>query len=165
MPYASCLVSCSVVWRWFHSSAGPYVFPCLSLSPLLNGALLVWGSGLLQPLLSRVFHIAPWERLSQLCALWDSLSSFRSLWLGRHILVWPVWPVIGFPLLGLHPSLCIVKLITIGYNCNCLDGQLNCQASAHWLIGVTTMHWLCYWWLGHSTLRTCEKLCGWVRLA
>ena len=24
----------------------------------------------------------------------------------------------------------------IGYCCNCLDGQLNCQVSAHWLMGM-----------------------------
>ena len=30
----------------------------------------------------------------------------------------------------------------IGYCCNCLDGQLNCQTSAHWLSSVTTMYWL-----------------------
>ena len=62
-----------------------------------------------------------------------------------YSLGWPVWPVIGFPLLGVHPSISIVKLIVIGYHHNHLDGQLNCQASAHWVIGVTTMYQLCYW--------------------
>ena len=45
-----------------------------------------------------------------------------------------------FPLLGVHPSISIVKLIVIGYHCNCLDGQLNCWAFAHWLIDVTIMY-------------------------
>ena len=40
----------------------------------------------------------------------------------------------------------------IGYCCNHLDGQLKCQASAHWLIGATTMYWLCYEWLGPNTV-------------
>ena len=109
----------------------------LSLGIPLNGALLVQGSLLLQPLLSRVFHIAPWDSLSGVCALWDSLSSFPSLQLGRCTLG---WPVVDYPLLGVHPSISIVKLIMIGYHCNHLDGQLNCQASAHWLISVTIMY-------------------------
>ena len=111
MYYASCLVSCSVVWRC----------PCSSACPLF-----VQRFGLLQPLLFRVFHIAPWDSLSGLCVLWDSLSSFPSLLLGRCILGWPVWPVIGFPLLGVHQSISIVKLIVISYHSNCLEGQLNC---------------------------------------
>ena len=125
----------------------------LTLSPcILLGTLLDWGSGLLQPLLSRVFLTAPWDSLSGLCALWDSLSSLTSLWLGRCTLGWPVWPVISSPLLGVHPSISIVKLIMIGYCYNCLDGQLNCRASAHWLISVTIIYWLCTWRLSHSTL-------------
>ena len=100
--------------------------------------------GLLQPLLFRVFCIAPWDSLSGLCALWGSLSSFPSLLLGRYTLGWPVWPVIGFPLLGVHPSISIVKLIMIGYHCYFLDGQLNCWVFTHWLIGVTIMYQLCY---------------------
>ena len=96
------------------------------------------GLGYCSPFLFRVFLIAPWDSLSGLCALWDSLSSSPSLWLGKCTLGWPVWLVIGFPLLGIHPSISIVKLIMIGYRCNCLDGQLNCRASAHWLIGATT---------------------------
>ena len=156
MPYASCLVSCSVVQRWFCRSACTVVLClmqlCLSLGTLLNGVLFVWGSWLLQPFLSRVFHIASWDSLSGLCALWDSLSSCPNLWLGRCTLGWPVWPVIGFPMLSDHPNISIVKVIMIGYCCNHLDGQLNCWASAHWLISVTTMYWLCYRWLGHSTI-------------
>ena len=97
-------------------------------------------------------HIALCDSLSGLCALWDSLSSFACPWLDSCILGWPVWPVIIYPLLGVHPSISIVRLILIGYHCNCLDGQLNYQASAHRLIGVTTIYWFCNWWLCHSTL-------------
>ena len=153
MPYASCLASCSVGWRLSCSLAGPYEF-CLSCHSLLNAAQLVWGFGLLQPLLFRVFCIAPWDSLSGLCALWGNLYSFPSLLLGRCTLGWPVCPVIGFPLLGVHPSISIVKLIMIGYHCNHLDGQINYQASAHWLIGLTIMYQLCNQWLCHSTLIT-----------
>ena len=129
---------------------------CLPIGFLLNGTLLVWGFRLLLPLIYRVFCIAPWDSLFGLCVVWDSLSSPPSLWLGRCTLGWPVWPVLGFPLLGVHPSISIVKLIVIGYHCNHLDGQLNCWASAHWLINVTTMHWLCYCGLGitHSLAAT-----------
>ena len=45
----------------------------------------------------------------------------------------------------------VAQLIVIGYCCNCFDGQLNCQAFAHWIISVTIMYWLCYHWLGPST--------------
>ena len=48
-------------------------------------------------------------------ALWDSLSG---LWL------------------AVYPSMTMVKLIMIGYCCNCLDGQLNYQASVCWLISI-----------------------------
>ena len=127
-----------------------------SACPLLNATqlstcLLIWGFGLLQPLLFRVFHIAPWEGLSRLSALWDSLSSFPCLLLGRCTLEWPVWSLIGFPLLGVYPSVSIVKVTMIGDYCNHWDGLLNCWAFEHWLIGVTIMYWLCYQWLGSST--------------
>ena len=151
MPYASCLASCSVGWRLSCSLVDPWMF-CLFWSTLLNEALLVCYFGLLQPLLFRVFCLAPWDNLSGLCALWDSLSSFPSLLLGRCTLGWPICPMIGFPLLGVYPSISIAKLIVIGYHCNCLDGQLNCQVFAHWLIGVTIMYWLCYQQLGPSAL-------------
>ena len=134
MPYASCLASCSAGWRLSCSSVDPQVF-CLFWGTLLYGALLVYLFGLLQPLLFRVFCIA----------CWDTLSSFPSLLLGRCTLGWSIWPMIGFPLLGVHPSISIVKLIMVGYHCNCLDGQLNCWAFTHWLIGVTIMYQLCYW--------------------
>ena len=102
---------------------------------------LSMGLGFCSPFYSGYFSLHP--RI-------DSLSSSPSLWLGRCILGWPVWPMIGFPLLGVHPSISTVKLIVTGYHCNCLDGQLNCWSSAHWLISVTIMYWLCDQWLGHS---------------
>ena len=49
----------------------------------------------------------------------------------------------GYSMIGAHPSMSIVRLIVIGYHCNCLDGQLNYQASAHWLICGATMYQLC----------------------
>ena len=109
--------------------------------------------GALQSLLSRVFCISPWDSLSGLYASWDSLSSFLGLWLGRCTLGWPVWPVVGYPLLGVHPSITIARLIMIGYCCNCLDGQLNYWASTQWQISVTIMYWIRNQWLCHSTLR------------
>ena len=123
----------------------------LSGGTLLNAAQLVWGFWGLQSLLSRVFHIATWDGLSRLSALWDILSSIQSLWLVRSTLGWLVLPVVGYPLLGIHPSVSIVKLTMIGYHCNCLEGPLNYRASAHWLIGVTVMYHSCDWWLCHST--------------
>ena len=143
MPYASCLASCSVGWRLSCSSVDPLDF-CLFWGTLLHGALLVCLFWAFAAPLFRVFHIAPWDSLSGLCALWDSLSSFPSLLLGRCTLGWPTWSVIGSPLLGVHPSISIVKLIVIGYHCNCLDGQLNCWAFAHWLISMTIIFQLCY---------------------
>ena len=54
----------------------------------------------------------------------------------RCILKWPVWPVIGYPMTGAHPSMSIERLIVIGYHCNHLNEQLTYQVSAHQLIGV-----------------------------
>ena len=129
MPYVSCLVSCSVVWRCSLQLS-------LSLGALLDGALLVQGFGLCSLFYLGYFCIVLWDSLAGLCALWDSLSS-------RCTLGWPTWPMIGYPLLGVHPNISIVRLIMIGYHCNHLDGQLNYQASAHWLISVTMMYQLC----------------------
>ena len=148
MPYASCLASCSVVWWWSCNSSVLLVLRYF----LLNAAQLFWGFGVLQPLLFRVFHITPWDSLYGLCASWDSLSSFPSLWLVRCTLGQPVWPVVGYPFLGVHPSITIVTLIIIGYHCNCLDGQLNCQASARWLIDVPNLHRMYGRWLCPSTI-------------
>ena len=162
VSYALCLLpsSCSVVCWWSCNSwcFGVLLvlryFLQLSLSSgiLRIEALLVQRFEVLQSLLSGVFCIVPWDSLSGLCASWDSLSSCPSLWLDRCTLGWPVWPVVGYPLLGVHPSITIVKLIVFGYCCNCLDGQLNYWASTHWLISVTIMFWIHDWWLCHSTL-------------
>ena len=140
MPYASCLVSCSVVSR---CSLQLSLYPDLAFCSFFCVGY---------------FCIVLWDSLSGLCALWDSLSSFSSLQLGKCILGWLVWPVIGYPLLGVHPSMSIVRLIVIGYYCNHLDGQLNYWASAHRLIGVTTMYQLCDQWLCHSTLAALSNL-------
>ena len=76
MPYASCLVSCSVVWRYSCSSAYRVVL-CLmqlSLSPDL---------GFCSSFYLGCFHIAPWDNLSGLCALWEAcLASQTSDWAG-----------------------------------------------------------------------------------
>ena len=90
--------------------------------PFCPSWLLPFHLGFCSPFYFRVFCIVPWDSMSGLCALWGSLSSFPSLLLGRCTLGRLVWPVIGFPLLGIHPSISIVKLIIIGYWCNHLDG-------------------------------------------
>ena len=109
----------------------PFIIPCLwlcgvSYALCLLPSFLQCCLAFAAPFLSRVFHIAPLDSLSGLCALWDSLSRFPSLCWGRCTVGWPVWPVVGYPLLGVHPSISIVKLIVIGYCCNHLDGHLNC---------------------------------------
>ena len=90
---------------------------------------------------------ALWDSLSGLVHSGIALSGFPGPWLGSCILGWPVWPVIGYPMIGSNPSMSIGRLIMNGYHCNCLDEQLNCQASANWLISGATNYWLCYWWL------------------
>ena len=118
----SLLQCCWVLLSW--SSA------CLVV--LLKGALLVWGFGLLQCLFYWVhIHIALWQSLSGLVHSGIALSGFPGPWLGSYILG---WHVIGNPMIDALPSMSIVRLIMIGYHCNHLDGQLNHQASAHWLI-------------------------------
>ena len=42
--------------------------------------------------------------------------------------------MIGYPMLGVHLSMSIVRLAMIGYHCNYLNGQLNYPAAAHWVI-------------------------------
>ena len=146
MPYASCLASCSVVWSCsLGQPACPGVFS-------LKEFCLSEDVGFCNLFYAVHIHTALWDSLSGLCAFWDSLSSFPGPWLGSCILGWPVWPVVGYPLLGVHSSMSIVRLIMIGYLCNQLDGHFNYQASANWLIGGTTMYWLCDQWLCHSTL-------------
>ena len=81
MSYASCLASCSVVLLSdvFHSTLTKFSAAQLDLScsPYWSPPCpRIWG---LQPLLSRVFCIAPWDSLSGLCASWDSLSGFLNL--------------------------------------------------------------------------------------
>ena len=156
MPYVSCLVSCSVDWSSSWSVAYPDVFSFRSSA--CPDVLYLMHLSLSEDLdFCSLFYlgyicIALWDSLSGLCAFWDSSPSFPDPWLGNCILGWPVWPVIGYPLLGVHPSMSIVRLIVIGYSCNCLDGQLNYQASAHWLIGGTTMYQICDQWLCHSKM-------------
>ena len=163
MPYASCLVSCSVVWRcslqlsrsWCTFLKG--ALACSDVSTLRELCLSA-NLGFCSLFYLGYIHIALWDSLSGLCALWDGLSSFPGLLLGNCILEWPVWPVIGYPLLGVHPSISMVRLIVIGYHCNHLDGQLNYWASAHWLTSVTTTYQLCNWWLCHSTIGTVHRI-------
>ena len=51
--------------------------------------------------------------------------------------------MIGYPLLGVHPSMSIARLVMSGYHCNHLDEQLNYPASAHWLIVWAIIYRLC----------------------
>ena len=143
MPYASCLVPCSVVWRCslLLSCLDAFSFEELCLSKDLG----LWSLFYLG-----YICIALWNSLSGLCAFWDSLSSFTGPWLGNCILGWPVWSVTSYPLLGVHPTISILKFIMIGCHCKGLDGQLIYQASGHWLFSGTTMHQLCDQWLCHS---------------
>ena len=60
-----------------------------------------------------------------------------------------VCPFIGYSLLGVHPSMSVVRRVVIGYHCNCLDGQLNYWTTTHQLIGVLLM---CGQWMCSSTL-------------
>ena len=108
-----------------------------------------WGSAV--PFYPGYFLIEPWDSLSDYVhpgiaclafwasdwagAFWGSLSGF----------------VISHLLLGVHPSVTLVKLIVIGYCCNCLDGQLNYLGSTHWLV-IISEELILYWWLCHSTL-------------
>ena len=134
MPYASCsVVSWCLMWNVAQLSSGI----------LLIGALLVPRPlGLCSPFLFRVFDIALWDSLSGLHAFSDSLSGFPGLWLGSCIVGRLVWPFIGYPLLGVHPSMSVVRWLVVGYCCNCLDGQLKYWATTHQLISMVTNVWL-----------------------
>ena len=55
-------------------------------------------------------------------SLWDGLSGlglFKSM-------------------IGVYLSVSIVSFAVIGYHFNCMDGQLNCQALTHCIIGRAT---------------------------
>ena len=145
MPYASCLVSCSVVGSCSSSQLTCPVVLCLmqlSLSEDLIFCSLFYPVHICTVLL---------DSLSRLVHSGIACLASQAPWLGSCILGWPVWPVIGYPMIGAHPSMSIVRLIVIGYHCNCLDGQFNYQASAHWLISGATMYWLFDWWLCYPT--------------
>ena len=88
-------------------------------------------------------HIALWDKLSGLVHSGIAMSGFPGPQLGSCILQWSAWQVIGYPMIDAQPSMSLVRLIVIGYNCNCLGGQLNYQAFAHWLIGGATNYRLC----------------------
>ena len=91
MPYASCLAPHCCLECSSGQPACPGVFslkePCLSED--LSFCNLFYA-----------VHIcsALWDNLSGLCVSWDSLSNFPDHLLGSGILVWSVWPVIGYPL-------------------------------------------------------------------
>ena len=103
VSWALCLLP-SLLESW--SMVCSPVVLCLSLNHSPYGTLLVPEFGLLQPLLLQYFHVASWGGLSRSCAFWDSLSGFPGLLLGKCILG---GSVIGFPLLGVHPSVSIVR--------------------------------------------------------
>ena len=119
MPYACQLASCSMGLS-NHASCPDSVTlysPCHLFSSPPSLSL-----GLCSPLYSGCFFVEPWDSLSDyvyrgiVClafqasdwavAFWGSLSSF----------------LISHLLLGIHPSVTLVKMIVIGYYCNCLDG-------------------------------------------
>ena len=129
IPFASCLASCSIVWS---CSSGQPTCPDVSS---LKGLCLSEDLGFCS-----LFY------LGHICiALWDSL--YELIYSGIACLACDWSLFVRCP-----SNQSIVRLIMIGCHCNCLDGQLNYGASAHWLIGGTTMYWLCNWWLCHSTL-------------
>ena len=109
----SCLLSLCVL-------AFPVFFSSLQLgfcSPFYVGCSLIepWDSlsGYVHPgIACLASQASDWAG-----AFWGSLSGF----------------VVGYLLLGVHPSMTLVKLIMIGYCCDCFDGQLNCLVSTHWL--------------------------------
>ena len=41
-------------------------------------------------------------------------------------------------MIGAYLSVSIVNFVVIGYHCNCLDGQLNCQEYTHCIISRAT---------------------------
>ena len=129
IPYACQLASCnlgiSCCISLFLVSLCPYVPHVLLFCNSYYCYSPNWGSA--APFYSGCFLIEPW----------DSLPDLPGLQLGRCILGYLVWFVIGYPLLGVHPSVTLVKLIVIGYCCNCLDGQLNCLTSTHCLIVIS----------------------------
>ena len=102
MPYASCLVSCSVVWRCQLACPDVFFLRELCVSKVLGFAV-------------------PFYAVHICTALWDIWSGLVHSGIACLVSQASDW----LPFLGVHPSISIVKLITIGYCCNCLDGQFN----------------------------------------
>ena len=118
-PYACQLTSCSMGISNYASCPDFMTLhsPCPCSSSLALSSL-----GFCSPFYSGCFLIEPWDSLSDYVysgiaylafqasdladAFWGSLSGF----------------LISHLLLGVHPSMTLVKLIVIGYLCNCLDG-------------------------------------------
>ena len=108
MPYASCLASCSVGWRLFCSSVGFWISLLLELC---------------YPIVLCLMQLSFSEILGFCSPFYLGFFALHlSLQLGWCTLGWLVWPVIGYPLLGVHSSISIVKLIVTGYCCNPLGG-------------------------------------------
>ena len=118
MPYACQLASCSMGLSNYASHPDPMTLhsPC----PLFSSPSS--SPGFCSPFYSGCFLVEPWDSLSDYVypgiaylafqasdwvgAFWGSLSGF----------------LISHLLSGVHPSITLVKLIVIGYHCNCLDG-------------------------------------------
>ena len=117
MPYACQLASCSMGISNYASCPDS---DFTSLCPLFSSPLS--SPGFCSPFHSGCFLVEPWDSLSDYVysgiaclafqatdwvgAFWGSLSGF----------------LISHLLLGVHPSVTLVKLIVIGYHCSHLDG-------------------------------------------
>ena len=117
MPYACQLASCSMGIS--NNTSCPDSMTLCSLCPLFSSPLS--SLGFCSPFYSGCFLVEPWDSLSDYVypmiaclafqasdwvgAFWGSLSGF----------------LISHLLLGVHPSVTLVKQIMIGYHCNCLD--------------------------------------------
>ena len=130
MPYASCLASCSVVGSCSSSQLAFPVVLCLmqlSLSEVLGFCTLI-----------HPVHICTelWDSLSGLVhsgtACLASQAPDGQLHSGMACLACDWLPYDRCPSKYFYCK--------TDYCCNCLDGQLNYQASAHWLIDGATMY-------------------------
>ena len=118
MPYACQLASCSMCISYYASTSCstslhspcpslPLLLVCLPLCPLVPGALQ-------PPFYPGCFLIEPWHSLSEyLHPAIACLASWTSDWAGAF---WGSLSgfVISYLLLGVHPSVTLVKLIMIG---------------------------------------------------
>ena len=128
--YSICSYSCSM------SLCSPLFLALCFLLLLLPSLSLSLSLSLLSsavPFYLGCFPTEPWDSLSGYVHPGIACLAFQaSYWVGTFWTSLSDYP----PLLGVYPSVTLVKLIRIGHCCDHLGGWLNCLTFTHWLVVI-----------------------------